>query len=156
CSSSQASSTSSCSGLKPTAPRTPIPPALVTAATTSRQWLKAKIGNSIPSWSQIGVRITVPPWWVGRSGRVGEHDGRGGLGRLADALGAALVPQQELLQEQGEQLAGDDGGDVRRRRPRPVGAQLGEQLPQPGADRLLEQAGQAPGLGEGDGVVAQA
>jgi hypothetical protein len=60
CSSSQASSTSSCSGLKPTAPSTPRPPARETAATTSRQWLKAKIGNSIPSVSQMSVRIGEP------------------------------------------------------------------------------------------------
>ena len=31
-------------GLKPTAPSTPMPPALLTATTTSRQWVKAKIG----------------------------------------------------------------------------------------------------------------
>src|SRR5665213_3801882 len=37
------------------APSTPMPPALVTAATTSRQWVKAKIGNSMPSRSQISV-----------------------------------------------------------------------------------------------------
>src|SRR5579859_2003843 len=37
------------------APSTPKPPALVTAATTSRQWLKATSGNSMPSMSQIGV-----------------------------------------------------------------------------------------------------
>ena len=34
-----------------------MPPALLTAATTSRQWLKAKIGYSIPSWSQSLVRM---------------------------------------------------------------------------------------------------
>src|ERR1700693_6369488 len=36
------------------APSTPKPPARLTAATTSRQWLKANSGNSIPSISQIG------------------------------------------------------------------------------------------------------
>src|SRR5258706_11020976 len=36
------------------APSTPNPPARLTAATTSRQWLKASRGNSIPSMSQIG------------------------------------------------------------------------------------------------------
>lgn len=36
------------------------PPALLTATTTSRQWVKAKIGNSMPSSSQIGVCITTP------------------------------------------------------------------------------------------------
>src|SRR5256885_14926184 len=36
------------------APSTPKPPARLTAATTSRQWLKANRGNSIPSMSQIG------------------------------------------------------------------------------------------------------
>src|ERR1700682_5220481 len=36
------------------APSTPKPPARLTAATTSRQWLKASKGNSIPSMSQIG------------------------------------------------------------------------------------------------------
>src|SRR3954453_21781911 len=55
CSSVQFSSTSSCSGVKPTAPSTPKPPALLTATTTSRQWVKAKIGNSMPSWSQMSV-----------------------------------------------------------------------------------------------------
>src|SRR5688572_7973103 len=69
CSSIQLSSISSCSGLKPTAPSTPKPPALLTATTTSRQWVKAKIGNSMPSSSQIGVRISVAP-----AGR-GEADG---------------------------------------------------------------------------------
>ena len=57
CSSIQARSISSVRGLWPVAPRTPKPPALVTAATTSRQWLKAKIGNSIPSRSQTSVRM---------------------------------------------------------------------------------------------------
>jgi WS/DGAT/MGAT family acyltransferase len=45
-------------GLKPTAPSTPKPPALLTAATTSRQWVKAKIGNSMPSSSQSGCAAT--------------------------------------------------------------------------------------------------
>src|SRR5207237_10422529 len=36
------------------APSTPKPPARLTAATTSRQWLNASSGNSIPSMSQIG------------------------------------------------------------------------------------------------------
>ena len=57
CSSIQSSSIPSCSGEKPTAPSTPKPPALLTAATTSRQWVKAKIGYSIPSWSHSGVRM---------------------------------------------------------------------------------------------------
>src|SRR5512134_1322462 len=52
------SSISSCSAVKPTAPSTPKPPALLTAATTSRQWVKAKIGYSIPSWSHTGVLMT--------------------------------------------------------------------------------------------------
>src|SRR5688572_7227409 len=59
CSSIQFSSISSCSGEKPTAPRTPKPPAFETATTTSRQWVKAKIGNSMPSSSQMGVRMSV-------------------------------------------------------------------------------------------------
>src|SRR5881398_1230951 len=53
------------SGVNATAPSTPRPPAFDTAATTSRQWLKARIGNSIPRRSQTGVRI--PP--VCASGR---------------------------------------------------------------------------------------
>ena len=53
----QSSSMSSCSGVKATAPSTPMPPALLTAATTSRQWLKARIGNSMPRRSQTGVRM---------------------------------------------------------------------------------------------------
>src|SRR5213076_2192489 len=55
CSSIHVRSISSCSGLWATAPRTPKPPALVTAATTSRQWLKARIGNSTPSISDTRV-----------------------------------------------------------------------------------------------------
>ena len=39
-----------------------MPPALLTAATTSRQWLKAKIGNSMPSRSQIAVLIASSSW----------------------------------------------------------------------------------------------
>ncbi|OOK66573.1 hypothetical protein BZL30_8264 [Mycobacterium kansasii] len=35
----------------------PNPPALVTAATTSRQWLNAQMGNSTPSISATLVRI---------------------------------------------------------------------------------------------------
>jgi len=38
---------------------TPKPPARLTAATTSRQWLKASSGNSIPSMSQIGDFMVV-------------------------------------------------------------------------------------------------
>src|SRR5687767_11737724 len=34
-----------------------MPPALVTAATTSRQWLKAKIGRSMPTSSVALVRM---------------------------------------------------------------------------------------------------
>jgi hypothetical protein len=47
---------SSCSGLWATAPRTPQPPAFVTAATTSRQWLKPKMGTSMPTRSEAAVR----------------------------------------------------------------------------------------------------
>src|SRR4051812_11037278 len=47
------------SGEWATAPSTPSPPAFDTAATTSRQWLKARIGNSMPRRSQTGVRM--PP-----------------------------------------------------------------------------------------------
>src|SRR5882757_9854455 len=44
------------------APSTPKPPARLTAATTSRQWLNASSGNSIPSMSQIGdfMAVSVP------------------------------------------------------------------------------------------------
>src|SRR6187200_3243750 len=73
CSSIQLSSTSSCSGVKPTAPSTPKPPALLTATTTSRQWVKAKIGNSMPSSSQIWVCMSGAPGCV-RCGR-GVADG---------------------------------------------------------------------------------
>src|SRR4051794_21484189 len=55
-SSIQASSISSSSGVNASAPSTPKPPARLTAATTSRQWEKAKIGNSMPNLSQTGVR----------------------------------------------------------------------------------------------------
>src|ERR1700747_1651515 len=60
CSSIQLSSICSCSGVKPTAPSTPKPPALLAATTTSRQWVKAKIGNSMPSSSQIAVCMPTP------------------------------------------------------------------------------------------------
>jgi hypothetical protein len=42
------------------APSTPKPPARLTAATTSRQWLNANSGNSIPSILQIGDFIVFP------------------------------------------------------------------------------------------------
>src|SRR3954462_2553513 len=79
CSSIQLSSISSCSGLKPTAPSTPKPPALLTATTTSRQWVKAKIGNSMPSSSQMGVCMSGAPGGAGGGGggRRGEADGHG-------------------------------------------------------------------------------
>jgi hypothetical protein len=41
------------------APSTPNPPARLTAATTSRQWLKASSGNSMPSIAQIGDFMVV-------------------------------------------------------------------------------------------------
>src|SRR5437667_2634545 len=47
------------SGVCEVAPSTPKPPARLTAATTSRQWLKASRGNSIPSMSQIGDFMVV-------------------------------------------------------------------------------------------------
>jgi hypothetical protein len=49
------------SGVWMVAPKTPNPPARLTAATTSRQWLKASRGNSIPSISQIGDLISFTP-----------------------------------------------------------------------------------------------
>src|ERR1700712_5044588 len=52
---------SSCSGGYAVAPSTPKPPALVTAATTSRQWLNAKSGNSISNCSQM-AGLTPPVW----------------------------------------------------------------------------------------------
>src|SRR3979409_1997398 len=55
CSSIQLSSMSSSSGVYASAPSPPEPPARLTATTTSRQWENAKIGNSIPSSSEIGV-----------------------------------------------------------------------------------------------------
>src|SRR6266478_1192409 len=42
------------SGVWRVAPSTPNPPARLTAATTSRQWLNANSGNSMPSVSQRG------------------------------------------------------------------------------------------------------
>src|SRR6266498_2039752 len=55
CPSIQLSSMSSSSGVYASAPSTPKPPARLTAATTSRQCENAKIGNSIPRSSAIGV-----------------------------------------------------------------------------------------------------
>src|SRR5712664_1276426 len=49
------------SGVCEVAPSTPKPPARLTAATTSRQWLKASRGNSIPSMSQIGDFMVLTP-----------------------------------------------------------------------------------------------
>src|SRR6266498_3021312 len=60
CSSIQLSSMSSSSGVYASAPSTPKPPARLTAATTSRQCENAKIGNSIPSSSEIGVFMRRP------------------------------------------------------------------------------------------------
>jgi hypothetical protein len=60
CESIQSSSTASCSGVKASAPSTPKPPAFVTAATTSRQWLNAKMGNSMPSDSESCVFMGPP------------------------------------------------------------------------------------------------
>src|SRR5436190_3474276 len=73
------SSISSCSCEKASAPSTPIPPARLTAATTSRQWLKAKIGRSMPNMSQTRVRTFLSsghaggPSIIGLSAR-GAHD----------------------------------------------------------------------------------
>src|SRR5438067_7379750 len=65
------------SGVCEVAPSTPNPPARLTAATTSRQWLKANSGNSIPSISQTGdFMIRVPfAYLFGRHGlrRVQRH-----------------------------------------------------------------------------------
>src|SRR4051794_41162021 len=60
------SSISSSSGVNARAPSTPSPPARLTAATTSRQWENAKIGNSIPNFSQTGVRTCCPPYQLPR------------------------------------------------------------------------------------------
>src|ERR671932_869908 len=78
-SSIQLSSISSCSGVKPAAPSTPKPPALLTATTTSRQWLKASRGNSTPNISVTGVFIELLPSGLvpdgtGRYQRVGERE----------------------------------------------------------------------------------
>src|SRR4051812_47661108 len=53
-------SMSSWSGVALEAPRMPMPPALDTAATTSRQWVKARMGNSIPRSSQTRLFTAVP------------------------------------------------------------------------------------------------
>src|SRR3954447_25807530 len=82
CSSIQSSSTSSCSGVKPTAPRTPRPPALLTATTTSRQWVKAKIGNSMP-------RV------FARSVCMGGAPSGGSAG--AGSTGSGLEPHRQVL-----------------------------------------------------------
>src|SRR5688572_11352980 len=70
-------------GLWATAPSTPHPPALVTAATTSRQCEKAKIGRSMPTRSVALVRMG-----SGAGGRRSAGDGAGagagdGDGQLA-------------------------------------------------------------------------
>src|SRR5690349_3251633 len=118
CSSIHCSSISSCSGLKPTAPRTPKPPALLTATTTSRQWVKAKIGNSMPSSSQMGVRMVGPLVARERLGR-GEPD-RHGLDAV-DEVGVEPVGLARQLDvgEALDQLA-HRGLDLR---PREAGAE---------------------------------
>src|SRR6056297_1024252 len=73
-----ARSISSCSGEWATAPSTPIPPALLTAATTSRQWLNARIGNSIPNMSVTDVFIL--PVWPTETGPSAATGGAGLLG----------------------------------------------------------------------------
>ena len=84
---SSSSSISSCSGVKPTAPSTPRPPALLTAATTSRQWVKAKMGNSMPRRRAMSVCIC---------GSFGERGGRAGpsgqRGQPFNVTGRALMP----------------------------------------------------------------
>ena len=66
------------------APSTPMPPALVTAATTSRQWVKAKMGNSMPELlADLGVHGVAP--WVVFCDRGDDAEERwigGGAGRL--------------------------------------------------------------------------
>ena len=58
-SSIQRSSVSRDSAVYPLPPRTPNPPARETAATTSRQWLKAKSGNSTPTSSvMVSMRLS--------------------------------------------------------------------------------------------------
>src|SRR6476646_9042735 len=89
CSSIHCSSISSCSGLKPTAPSTPKPPALATATTTSRQCVKAKIGNSMPRSSQSGVRM-VGLLGRGSGGVVGEEQ----TGRGLEVVGHLVLVQR--------------------------------------------------------------
>jgi hypothetical protein len=50
-------SCSRCSGVIQAAPSTPKPPAFEVATTTSRQWLKAKIGASMPNIRVASVFI---------------------------------------------------------------------------------------------------
>src|SRR5882672_1428123 len=90
CSSIHCSSISSCSGLKPTAPSTPNPPAFATATTTSRQCVKAKIGNSMPRSSQIGVRMV---GLLGRGGSVGVV-GEEQAGRRLEVVGHLVLVQR--------------------------------------------------------------
>src|ERR1700737_2487543 len=87
CSSIQLSSISSWSGLNASAPRTPKPPALLTAATTSRQCENANSGNSMPSRSQIGVRMGAPSSVAGKSGL----ELAGGEGAEKAAVGPQLL-----------------------------------------------------------------
>src|SRR5579871_6376091 len=110
---------SSVRGLCPVAPSTPKPPALVTAATTSRQWLKAKIGNSIPRRSQTGVCMAGFPFLVagpfqanGRARRepVGQESQRipqGGdpLHRGVEGRRVQLPAVQRAGQRRGDRLA---------------------------------------------------
>src|SRR5690606_4418683 len=70
CASIHASSSRSCSGVKCNAPNTPRPPALLTAATTSRQCEKASSGNSIPKRSVIFAVIAMSSWGQSKNARI--------------------------------------------------------------------------------------
>src|SRR5439155_13408982 len=87
CSSIQSSSTSSWSFENASAPITPSPPARLTAATTSRQWLNAKIGNSMPKRSQMRVFTSAPC-------RLEPH--RHALDAVDEVRAQALDPAVEL------------------------------------------------------------
>ena len=107
CSSIHLSSISSCSGEKASAPSTPKPPAWETAATTSRQWLNAKIGTSMPKASQSGVRMAASD-----SGRRRLLP-RGALGRQGLGPGIVGLPARAALdplhqiERAGDLVAGD-------------------------------------------------
>src|SRR3990172_9539276 len=114
CSSIQASAGSSSSTEKAIAPRTPMPPALLTSTTTSLHRVNAKMGYWMPKVSQRRVRIAaLAPLRRKAHGHVLDAvdevgaQARDGAGRLD--VGQAA---QELLEHHVDLEAGEAGAEA--------------------------------------------